>query len=47
MQIEPDAYGLGGIVLEQHRDLAQAAQLQGLRERAGHHHVARLVYLAE
>jgi hypothetical protein len=47
MQIEPDADRLGGIVLKQHRDFSQAALRQRLGERAGHHHVARLVDLAE
>ena len=43
----PDTDRLGRIVLEQHRDAAHAAQSQRLRERARHHHIARLVDLAE
>ena len=46
-QLEPDADRLGRVVLEQHRDAAQAAQPQRLRERARHHHVARRVDLPE
>ena len=46
-QLEPDADRLGRIVLEQHRHAAHAALPQRGRERARHHHVARLVELAE
>ena len=46
-QFQPDADRLGRIVLEQHGDAANAARAQRGGEGAAHHHVARLVDLAE
>ena len=46
-QFEPDADRLGRIVLEQHRDAVHAARGERRGESAAHHHVARLVDLAE
>jgi len=46
-ELEPHPDRLGGVVLKQHRDAAQAPQAQRLAKRARHHHVARGVDLAE
>ena len=46
-QLEPDADRLGRVVLEQHRDAADAARGQRVGKGAAHDHVARLVDLAE
>jgi hypothetical protein len=46
-QLQPHADRLGRVVLEQHRDAADAARRQRRREGARHDHVACLVDLAE